>query len=65
MCQMGTDVLGANGQRIEFWVWGAFEVRDERIVVWHDYFDWAEFSARALLSLPGLAMRTVARAVSR
>lgn len=40
-----TDVLEAGKFRAEFWVCGTFEVRDGRIVLWRDYFDWATFLA--------------------
>jgi limonene-1,2-epoxide hydrolase len=35
-----TDVLEAGRWRAQFWVCGTFEVRDGRIVLWRDYFDW-------------------------
>lgn len=40
-----TDVLEAGALRVEFWVCGVFEIRDGRIVLWRDYFDWAAFLA--------------------
>ncbi|WP_158886669.1 limonene-1,2-epoxide hydrolase family protein [Amycolatopsis anabasis] len=40
-----TDVLRARSWEAEFWVCGTFEVRDDRIVLWRDYFDWATFLA--------------------
>jgi limonene-1,2-epoxide hydrolase len=40
-----TDVLEAGKWRAEFWVCGTFEVRDGRIVLWRDYFDWANVLA--------------------
>ena len=36
-----TDVLRVGPVRSEFWVCGTFEVRDGLIVLWRDYFDWA------------------------
>lgn len=33
------DVLVIGPVRAEFWVCGTFEVRDGRIVLWRDYFD--------------------------
>lgn len=36
-----TDILEVSRVRAEFWVCGTFEVRDGRIVLWRDYFDWA------------------------
>jgi limonene-1,2-epoxide hydrolase len=36
-----TDVLGIGPVAASFWVCGTFEVRNGRIVVWRDYFDFA------------------------
>jgi limonene-1,2-epoxide hydrolase len=35
-----TDVLEAKRFRAAFWVCGTFEVRDGKVVLWRDYFDW-------------------------
>jgi limonene-1,2-epoxide hydrolase len=51
-----TDVLGMKGKRVEFWVWGSFEVVDGKIVSWHDYFDWAQFSTRTAVQAPGVLL---------
>jgi limonene-1,2-epoxide hydrolase len=51
-----TDVLERGGLRLEFWVCGTFEVREERIVLWRDYFDWAALSVAFLRGLPRMAM---------
>jgi limonene-1,2-epoxide hydrolase len=40
-----TDVLKVGSWEAEFWVCGTFEVRDGRIVLWRDYFDWTTFLA--------------------
>lgn len=56
-----TDALGRNGKAFDFWVWGSFEVRNGKIVDWHDYFDYAQFSARMLGALPGIAFNAVRR----
>jgi limonene-1,2-epoxide hydrolase len=40
-----TDVLRRGSFEVEFWVCGVFEVREERIVLWRDYFDWTTFLA--------------------
>lgn len=37
------DVLRRGSFRMEFWVCGTFEVRDDKIVLWRDYFDWTAF----------------------
>ena len=38
-----TDVLKYRAWAAEFWVCGTFEVRDGRIALWRDYFDWGAF----------------------
>ncbi|AYJ50898.1 limonene-1,2-epoxide hydrolase family protein [Rhodococcus sp. P1Y] len=38
-----TDVLIWRRLRIEFWVCGTFELREDKIVVWRDYFDNLDF----------------------
>lgn len=40
-----TDVLKVKSWSAEFWVCGTFEVQQERIVLWRDYFDWTTFLA--------------------
>lgn len=51
-----TDALEVKRFRAEFWVCGTFEVRDGKIELWRDYFDWptvtlamAKGAARAAL----------------
>ncbi|ORI21785.1 epoxide hydrolase [Rhodococcus sp. 1168] len=39
-----TDVLIWRRLRVEFWVYGTFELRDDRILVWRDYFDNLDFA---------------------
>jgi limonene-1,2-epoxide hydrolase len=51
------DVLKYRALTAEFWVCGTFEVRDGRIVLWRDYFDWATFLTSSVLGLG----RTLAR----
>ena len=53
-----TDVMEISRVRAEFWVCGTFEVRNGQIVLWRDYFDWANLltgtakgAGRALLGL--------------
>lgn len=38
-----TDVLRFGAVHISFWVMGTFELRDGRIVLWHDHFSWENF----------------------
>ncbi|HEY1968535.1 MAG TPA: limonene-1,2-epoxide hydrolase family protein [Pseudonocardia sp.] len=40
-----TDIIEVGKLRMEFWVCGTFEVRDGKIVLWRDYFDWANLLA--------------------
>jgi limonene-1,2-epoxide hydrolase len=37
-----TDVLLFGKARIQFWVWGRFEVRDGKITLWRDSFDFLD-----------------------
>jgi limonene-1,2-epoxide hydrolase len=39
------DVLTRGRLRTEFWVCGTFEVRDGRVVLWRDYFDYVNVTA--------------------
>ena len=54
-----TDVLERGGLRLEFWVCGTFEVRDGRITLWRDYFDWAAVSVAFLRGLPRMAIHPI------
>jgi limonene-1,2-epoxide hydrolase len=40
-----TDIIEIGRVRSEFWVCGTFVVRDGKIVLWRDYFDWANIIA--------------------
>jgi len=55
-----TDVLEGGGMRLAPWVCGTFEVRDERIMLWRDYFDWAALSVAFLRGLPRMAVHPIA-----
>jgi limonene-1,2-epoxide hydrolase len=50
------DVLSIRGVTAEFWVCGTFEVREGRIVLWRDYFDWATFVLASVRGV-GAALR--------
>jgi limonene-1,2-epoxide hydrolase len=39
------DVLVIRKLRAEFWVCGTFEVRDGKVTLWRDYFDYAALTA--------------------
>ena len=51
-----TDVLEVGRLRVAFWVCGTFEVRDGRIVLWRDYFDWLNVTAATARGLLGVLL---------
>lgn len=51
-----TDVLKVGPLHIGFWVCGTFEVRDGRITVWRDYFDWMDIARASLRGLAGIPL---------
>jgi limonene-1,2-epoxide hydrolase len=53
-----TDILRFGPVRIAFWVTGTFELRDGRIILWHDHFSW-ETSSKGAPSALGGARLTV------
>lgn len=55
------DTLVRGSFAMDFWVCGTFEVRDGKIVLWRDYFDWANLVAAGAKG----AGRAVVGAVSR
>jgi limonene-1,2-epoxide hydrolase len=48
-----TDALIRGRVRTQIWVCGVFEVRDGRITLWRDYFDWANVAAAVARGLVG------------
>jgi limonene-1,2-epoxide hydrolase len=54
-----TDAFLVRGARVEFWVCGTFEVRDGRIVLWRDSFDWVAVSLKTLLAAPRALLGTI------
>ncbi|WP_280467294.1 limonene-1,2-epoxide hydrolase family protein [Nocardia cyriacigeorgica] len=38
-----TDILRIGPVQISFWVAGTFELREGRIILWHDHFSWENF----------------------
>jgi limonene-1,2-epoxide hydrolase len=54
-----TDVIERGGLRLAPWVCGTFEVREGRIMLWRDYFDWAALSVAFLRGLPRMAMHPI------
>ncbi|WP_040792029.1 limonene-1,2-epoxide hydrolase family protein [Nocardia paucivorans] len=52
-----TDILRVGPVRISFWVAGTFELRDGRIILWHDHFSWENFLRGAVVGLARAALR--------
>lgn len=59
-----TDVLRRGNWSAEFWVCGTFEVDDDRIVLWRDYFDWATVLGSGVKGLGRVALNAVSRLTS-
>jgi limonene-1,2-epoxide hydrolase len=59
------DVLVRGGFAMDFWVCGTFEVRDGKIVLWRDYFDWANFLASGVKGAGRAALGAVSRRLGR
>jgi limonene-1,2-epoxide hydrolase len=55
-----SDAIFIGPVRIPFQVCGTFEVRDGRIVLWRDTFDWASGLVNAVIAAPLYAFRNVA-----
>lgn len=53
-----TDVLEAGAFQAEFWVCGSCEVRNGRIVLWRDYFDWPTVAAACVKGVARALMAT-------
>jgi limonene-1,2-epoxide hydrolase len=51
-----TDVMLYGPLRIQFWVCGVFEVRDGRITLWRDYFDFLDVVKATVRGLIGIAV---------
>jgi limonene-1,2-epoxide hydrolase len=49
-----TDALTLGRFEQRFWVMGRFEVRDGRIAVWRDSFDWGDLTVGLLRGLAGV-----------
>jgi limonene-1,2-epoxide hydrolase len=48
-----TDVLKVRRLRVQLWVCGRFDVQDGHIVLWRDYFDFANFTIGLIRGLLG------------
>lgn len=51
-----TDVITVGPVRMQFWVCGVFEVRDGRITLWRDYFDFYDMTKGLLRGLLGVVI---------
>lgn len=49
-----TDAISVGRFEQRFWVWGRFEVRDGRITVWRDSFDWLDITVSLLRGAAGV-----------
>jgi limonene-1,2-epoxide hydrolase len=49
-----TDAIGIGRLEQRFWVYGRFELRDGRIAVWRDSFDWLDYSVSLLRGVAGV-----------
>jgi limonene-1,2-epoxide hydrolase len=56
-----TDVLGYGGWTAELDVRGRFEVREGRIVAWHDSFSWREAAGSGLARLASVGLDLLRR----
>ncbi|HYH62233.1 MAG TPA: limonene-1,2-epoxide hydrolase family protein [Solirubrobacterales bacterium] len=50
-----TDALGIGRFEQRFWVYGRFEVRNGKITVWRDSFDWGDILVSLVRAVLGLA----------
>lgn len=48
-----TDVIVNRRLRAQFWVWGRFEVRDGKITLWRDSFDYLDLARSGVRGLAG------------
>ncbi|HJQ43284.1 MAG TPA: limonene-1,2-epoxide hydrolase family protein [Jatrophihabitantaceae bacterium] len=51
-----TDVLNFGPLRLQFWVWGRFDVRDGRITLWRDSFDYLDMTRSLVRGLLGIVI---------
>ncbi|MDT4891092.1 MAG: limonene,2-epoxide hydrolase [Pseudonocardiales bacterium] len=51
-----TDVLRFGRLRLQFWVWGRFDVRGGRITMWRDSFDYLNLTRALVRGLAGVAL---------
>jgi limonene-1,2-epoxide hydrolase len=51
-----TDALIFGPVHLQFWVYGRFEVRNGRIVLWRDSFDWGDMIVGSIRAVVGVAL---------
>jgi limonene-1,2-epoxide hydrolase len=56
------DALNLGRFEQRFWVYGRFELRDGKIAVWRDAFDWRDITASLLRGAAGMALPSLNRA---
>ena len=56
-----TDTVFFGREPAPFWVCGTFEVRDGKVAVWRDHFDWAGFAVSAIAALARAGVKRVRR----
>jgi limonene-1,2-epoxide hydrolase len=54
-----TDVLTWGPMRWQFWVCGRFDLRDGKIVLWRDYFDFVNVTLALIRGLVGIVVPAV------
>jgi len=54
-----TDVLKWGPLRVQFWIWGRFDVHDGQIVVWREYYDPLTILVAIVRGLIGTVVPTV------
>ncbi|HWB67183.1 MAG TPA: limonene-1,2-epoxide hydrolase family protein [Mycobacteriales bacterium] len=53
------DTISWRALRVQVWACGMFEVRDGRIALWREYFDWANVIAAGVRGLAGVGRRAI------
>lgn len=54
-----TDVLKFRRLSVQIWVCGRFDVHDEQIVLWRDYFDYLALAAATIRGLLGTVVPAI------
>jgi limonene-1,2-epoxide hydrolase len=53
------DYIGKGPFRLAPWVCGTFEVKDGKITLWRDYFDWMSLTTNMLTAAPRALLRVL------